>query len=1038
MLLVLAILAGLVLSSAQSALAWKPFTHVYTGDKAWTDVTADGKVTVNGHDYAVDPTIVTALTNQRSYFNAGVIGPDGFPDLVMGQSVIHPEKTGEWLRYIMRKAWDAQTASGHGAAEREQILAFAYGFMTHAAGDMWAHTFVNDFAGGVFPSISGILNGLDDPMFAVRHLIVEGYIGDANPGYDGNPERTAVPLEQNEDGDPDWSDDQSPRISFAAPHRFIYETLVNPNAVLPFGTCGDNIDDDGDGTADDGCPGGPFTKDGGDDLNGDGEPDGDGPEPKRGKLIDFFIDMKADLMVDLAEYDMDSQEEDCAAECEGPQTFTRSVSTPRGVVTATHTQDACGDFCILDPGDFAEDVTILNLIVEPYIQAWIEDIDTLLQHWSELGLASTKALFDPGTHRDAQNNECRNKVGAESDSGSQRSLCEDGVGVLTTLDYAQGSFVNQYLLSALGAPDALGDLLDALDVLGTVFEDLLGPVLNPILAPLDELKAYIKDLIEEEIGKALGIDIAQLKSFLTSPTHWLNVGTASFTLPIVGTQTVTFFQPTTHSQLDTYMGLGTGHHGPSTTINLPGVGPITSSRLADSAVFNEATFAPFRNTVQQAKLLLLRGPGLNALLKQELVDANVIKPTATIGTYTDGAFPANVMFSQLSGSASWLRSIDGDHGWRENGLPRFCDEGTSGCPDGQVGPPTARPERLNGGEGTYPLWESCLNRPVFRSLYVDWENGASNFPDLGDTVSSDPGDASAPDPNLALSAPPGHIFTSGGTTYAAADHTLTATGTDAVFTDASVALQYRYFLASGPEPGAESGWAAIANNGTFQVTGPDGLYKAQIRAADPCHTFATGDSLPAGAPETTEFFLDATPPEITISSPPDGTVYDTDDFATITWSATDAGSGVASQSGTFDGAATSNGAQIDMFFLYPGPHTVSVSATDNVGNSATKTNTFQVQATSVSLLNNVKRACGEPGNWPPDTPVLITKHGICNALKQILDAAIAKHVAGTHAVEHNQLTAWTHLLQAQRGDAVDAATADRFIAYAEDLIARNG
>jgi hypothetical protein len=47
-------------------------------------------------------------------------------------------------------------------------------------------------------------------------------------------------------------------------------------------------------------------------------------------------------------------------------------------------------------------------------------------------------------------------------------------------------------------------------------------------------------------------------------------------------------------------------------------------------------------------------------------------------------------------------------------------------------------------------------------------------------------------------------------------------------------------------------------------------------------------------------------------------------------------------------------------------------------------------------------------------------------------------VAGTHAVEHNQLTAWTHLLQAQRGDAVDAATADRFIAYAEDLIARNG
>ncbi len=132
--------------------------------------------------------------------------------------------------------------------------------------------------------------------------------------------------------------------------------------------------------------------------------------------------------------------------------------------------------------------------------------------------------------------------------------------------------------------------------------------------------------------------------------------------------------------------------------------------------------------MQQAKLLLLRGPGLNDVLKQELVAAGVIKPTATISTYADAAFPTNVMFSQLSGSTSWLRSIDGDHSWRANGLPRFCDEGTAGCPDGQIGPPTARPARLNGGEGTYPLWESCLHRPAFRSLFVDWENSGSNVP----------------------------------------------------------------------------------------------------------------------------------------------------------------------------------------------------------------------------------------------------------------------------------------------------------------------
>ena len=259
-----------------------------------------------------------------------------------------------------------------------------------------------------------------------------------------------------------------------------------------------------------------------------------------------------------------------------------------------------------------------------------------------------------------------------------------------------------------------------------------------------------------------------------------------------------------------------------------------------------------------------------------------------------------------------------------------------------------------------------------------------------------------------------------------------------MFVDSKVALQYRYFLASGPAPGAESGWIDVAAGGTFQISGvPDGLYKVQIRSADPCHTFATGDALPAGTPETTEVFLDTTPPSITISSPPDGALYDTDDFATINWSATDAGSGVKSETGTFDGAATTKGATLDMFYLYPGAHTVTVSATDNVGNSATKTNTFQLHATSLSLFHNVQRACGESGAWPP-TPTLITKTGTCNALKAILTQAIAKHDGGDHPVEWTIVDGWVDAVEAQRGKSIDTATADRFIAYGNDLIAVQG
>ena len=33
------------------------------------------------------------------------------------------------------------------------VLAFVYGFLMHADGDVWAHTFVNHYAKGVFPSL---------------------------------------------------------------------------------------------------------------------------------------------------------------------------------------------------------------------------------------------------------------------------------------------------------------------------------------------------------------------------------------------------------------------------------------------------------------------------------------------------------------------------------------------------------------------------------------------------------------------------------------------------------------------------------------------------------------------------------------------------------------------------------------------------------------------------------------------------------------------------------------------------------------------
>ena len=80
--------------------------HNATADQAYNDVVADGKVTIAGQEVSVRPEIVAALQAHPAYYNAGVVGPDGFPDLTFGQAVIHPVETGKWVRHILTKAWD--------------------------------------------------------------------------------------------------------------------------------------------------------------------------------------------------------------------------------------------------------------------------------------------------------------------------------------------------------------------------------------------------------------------------------------------------------------------------------------------------------------------------------------------------------------------------------------------------------------------------------------------------------------------------------------------------------------------------------------------------------------------------------------------------------------------------------------------------------------------------------------------------------------------------------------------------------------------
>lgn len=186
-----ALLCGVALAAALAAppaYAWKPKTHIYLAEEALRDALDDGKVTLRLTDYRTgkvvgelgafeaDPQILAALRAAPQQYRAGVLGPDAYPDILTGQQIIHPDAaeaigagadgSNAWLTHLWRRGFVDNSSP--------QVRAFTVGYLTHAAGDVFAHTFVNHFAGGEFMLTP-------DPTNAVKHLVLEGYIGKRTP-----------------------------------------------------------------------------------------------------------------------------------------------------------------------------------------------------------------------------------------------------------------------------------------------------------------------------------------------------------------------------------------------------------------------------------------------------------------------------------------------------------------------------------------------------------------------------------------------------------------------------------------------------------------------------------------------------------------------------------------------------------------------------------------------------------------------------------------------------------------------------------------
>jgi hypothetical protein len=171
--------AGLGLALGAPAQGFGLRTHLYIADQVWQDL-SDCRVAIRGQEFAVPAEACRAIRGHRGEFLAGALGPDVFPDVLVGQTVVHPGVAGgwqanDWLNHLLS------------SARGEDEIAFAWGYAMHYAGDVFAHSYINNYAGGIFDIGAERTKGIE-----LRHFRLEKYI-DQHLDYAIDPAVLRVP-----------------------------------------------------------------------------------------------------------------------------------------------------------------------------------------------------------------------------------------------------------------------------------------------------------------------------------------------------------------------------------------------------------------------------------------------------------------------------------------------------------------------------------------------------------------------------------------------------------------------------------------------------------------------------------------------------------------------------------------------------------------------------------------------------------------------------------------------------------------------------
>jgi hypothetical protein len=201
-------------SVAPSAHAFKTGTHSATATEVVRQLSAGVNASGGNLHFEIDgrpldikvteAEAYAAVLANPDFFRAGAVGPDAFPDPLTGQIMMHGDQS-DMVKDIVEKisgvrpplhdhadffenrkgpaefrSIDFATAmleflnTRYNAvgAERAQILAFIMGYLSHGVGDSFAHTWVNELAGGSWSLSKG--KGLWGPFSEeIKHVAVE-------------------------------------------------------------------------------------------------------------------------------------------------------------------------------------------------------------------------------------------------------------------------------------------------------------------------------------------------------------------------------------------------------------------------------------------------------------------------------------------------------------------------------------------------------------------------------------------------------------------------------------------------------------------------------------------------------------------------------------------------------------------------------------------------------------------------------------------------------------------------------------------------